>query len=97
MAAEFCLRNIAVTCRKSTTWVRRLCYGFLSPLKIHQPRPGSNPRTLGPVASTLTTSTPRATVLTGQFPYCLQARAHSDYTPNLLAGPVISLSLACNI
>jgi hypothetical protein len=30
--------------------------GFLSPLKIHRPRPGLNPRTLGPVASTLTTS-----------------------------------------
>jgi hypothetical protein len=28
------------------------CSGFLSPLKIHRPRSGSNPRTLGPVAST---------------------------------------------
>jgi hypothetical protein len=36
-------------------------YGFLSPLKIHRPRSGSNPRILGPVASTLTTSPPRAT------------------------------------
>jgi hypothetical protein len=27
----------------------------LSPLKIDRPRPGLNPRTLGPVASTLTT------------------------------------------
>jgi hypothetical protein len=44
------------SCRKSTTWDR-----FLSPLKIHRPRSGSNPRTLGPVASTLTTSPPRAT------------------------------------
>jgi hypothetical protein len=35
--------------------------GFLSPLKIHRPRSGSNPRTLGPVASTLTTSPPRTT------------------------------------
>jgi hypothetical protein len=29
--------------------------------KIHRPRPGLNPRTLGPVASTLTTRSPRAT------------------------------------
>jgi hypothetical protein len=50
------------TCRKSTTWDRRKwCSGFLSPLKIHWPRTStSNPRTLGPVASTLTTSPPRS-------------------------------------
>jgi hypothetical protein len=42
---------------------RKLCYGFLSPLKIHRPRPGFNPQTLGPVASTLITSPPRATFL----------------------------------
>jgi hypothetical protein len=48
MAAEFCLRNEGFF----------TCYGFLSPLKIHRPRPGLNPR---PVASTLTTSPPRAT------------------------------------
>jgi hypothetical protein len=41
---------------------RKRCSGFLSPLKIHRPGSGSNPRTLGPVASTLTTSPPRATV-----------------------------------
>jgi hypothetical protein len=35
---------------------RTLCSGFLSPLKIHRPRSGSNPRTLGPVASTLITT-----------------------------------------
>jgi hypothetical protein len=40
---------------------RKLCYEFLSPLKIHRPWSGSNPRTSGPVASTLTTSPPRAT------------------------------------
>jgi hypothetical protein len=39
---------------------RKWCSGFLSPLKIH--RSGSNPRTLGPVASTLTTSPPRSTI-----------------------------------
>jgi hypothetical protein len=32
---------------------RKLCYGFLSSLKIHCPRPGLNPQTWGPVASTL--------------------------------------------
>jgi hypothetical protein len=32
-------------------------------LKIHRPRPGLNPRTLGSVASTLTTRPPRATLL----------------------------------
>jgi hypothetical protein len=42
---------------------RKWCSGFLSPLKIHRPRSGSNPRTLGPVASTLTTSPPRSTLL----------------------------------
>jgi hypothetical protein len=40
---------------------RKWSSGFLSPLKIHRPRSGSNPRTLGPVASTLTTSPARAT------------------------------------
>jgi hypothetical protein len=36
-------------------------------LKIHRPRPGLNPRTLSPVASTLTTRPPMATytILTG--------------------------------
>jgi hypothetical protein len=37
---------------------RKWCYGFLSPLKIHRPRPGLNPRTLGPVASTRPPRTP---------------------------------------
>jgi hypothetical protein len=75
MAAEFCLRNISIHARKVLLHAvnlrhgtdgtallplrRKLCYGFLSPLKIHRPRPGSNPLTLGPVASTLTTSPPR--------------------------------------
>jgi hypothetical protein len=40
---------------------RKWCSGFLSPLKIQRPRSGLNPRTLGPVASTLTTSPPRST------------------------------------
>jgi hypothetical protein len=42
---------------------RKSCYGFLSPLKIHRPRPGLNPRTLAPVVSTLTTRPPRAFTL----------------------------------
>jgi hypothetical protein len=46
-----------------TSLRRKQCSGFLSPLKIHRPRSGSNPRTLGPVASTLTTSPPRSTQL----------------------------------
>jgi hypothetical protein len=65
---QFCLRTLLVlfmpegsfTCRKSTTWDRRL---YFPSLKIHGPRSGSNPRTLGPVASTLTTSPPRATII----------------------------------
>jgi hypothetical protein len=40
------------TCRKSMTWDRRLYfpsegsarYGFLSPIKIHRPRPNRNPQ-----------------------------------------------------
>jgi hypothetical protein len=40
---------------------RMLCYGFLSPLKINHPRPGLNPRTLGPLASTITTRLLRQT------------------------------------
>jgi hypothetical protein len=54
---EFSLWNIFIHARKVLLHaVRKWCYGFLSPLKIHRPRSGSNPRTLGPVASTLTTS-----------------------------------------
>jgi hypothetical protein len=38
---------------------RKVCCGFLSPLKNPFPWPGSNPQPLGPVASTLTTTPPR--------------------------------------
>jgi hypothetical protein len=55
------------TCRKSTTWDRRLYFPSegrratdFNTLKIHRPRPGL---TLGPVASTLTTTPPRATYI----------------------------------
>jgi hypothetical protein len=37
---------------------------YYHPLKIHRPRSGTNPRTLGPVARTLTTSPPRSVYIT---------------------------------
>jgi hypothetical protein len=40
---------------------RKMCYGFELPLKIDRPRKGLNPRTLGPVASTITTRPPTDT------------------------------------
>jgi hypothetical protein len=43
---------------------KKWCSRFLLPLKIHRPRSGSNPRTLGPVVNTLTTSPPTATLHT---------------------------------
>jgi hypothetical protein len=56
------------TCRKSTSWGRRLyfhsegrrAYGVLSLLKIHWRLPGFNPRTMGPIENTLTIRPPRA-------------------------------------
>jgi hypothetical protein len=38
---------------------------ILSILKFHNPRPGLNPRTLGSMASTITTIPPRATIIGG--------------------------------
>jgi hypothetical protein len=75
MAAEFCLRSISIHARKVILHAVNLQHGtyfFTSPpkelvlrifitLKIHRPRPGLNPRTLGPVASTLINSAPSAT------------------------------------
>jgi hypothetical protein len=40
---------------------RKVRCGFLSPIKIRRPRPGLNPRTLRPMASTLTIRSPRTT------------------------------------
>jgi hypothetical protein len=37
---------------------KKSCYGFLSPLKVYRLRSGLNPRTLGAMASTVTTMTP---------------------------------------
>jgi hypothetical protein len=66
-AAEFCLQSIffmhviffympQIYDMRPTALLpllRKSCYGFLSLLKIHLPRPDLNPRTLGPVANTL--------------------------------------------
>jgi hypothetical protein len=56
------------SCCKFTASDRRLyfpskgrCVADFVTLKIHRPRPGLNPRTLGPVVRTLTTRPPRAT------------------------------------
>jgi hypothetical protein len=59
----------SLTCRKifrpGTDGVipfrRKTCCGFVSPLKTHLPRPGLNPRTLGPMASRITITQPRTT------------------------------------
>jgi hypothetical protein len=40
---------------------RKSCYGFLSPLEIHCPGTDLKKRTLGTMASTLTTRPPRVT------------------------------------
>jgi hypothetical protein len=73
---EFCRRSISFILRRvlqhavksHDMWPTALlplrnnsCYRFLSPLKIHRPRPGMNPRTLGPVESMITTRPPRPT------------------------------------
>jgi hypothetical protein len=69
---EFSLRNIFIQARKVLLHAVNLRHGtngFTSPpkevvLRIFitlKPRSGSNPQTLGPVASTLTTSPPRST------------------------------------
>jgi hypothetical protein len=56
---------------------RKVCCWFLSTLKIHRPRPGLNPRTLGPMTSMLTISSPRtskdrskSTCSTGTVKHC---------------------------
>jgi hypothetical protein len=64
---EFCLRTLLVlfmpegsfTCRKSTTWDRRLYFRIFIILKNPSPSVGIEPANLG---STLTTSPPRATL-----------------------------------
>jgi hypothetical protein len=70
---QFGLRNIFIHDRKvllHAVNLRHRTDGFTSPPKeavlrifvtFKNPRSGSNPRTLGPVASTLTTSPPRST------------------------------------
>jgi hypothetical protein len=61
--------QVSLKCRKIlrngtigfTSPPKEVMLRILSPLKIHLPRPGLNPRTFCPVASTLTTVQPRAT------------------------------------
>jgi hypothetical protein len=54
---------------------RNSCYGYLSPLKIHRPRPGLNPRTSSPIASTITTRPPRPTLAPLPVSYeCMSVR-----------------------
>jgi hypothetical protein len=77
--AAFCRRSFSFhtpqgyfTCRKFydmgptalLTLRRKACCGFLSPLKIHLPRQGLSPRTLGPMANMLTVIPSRTTVTT---------------------------------
>jgi hypothetical protein len=52
----------------------KACYGFISHLKIHRPRPRFNPRTLGPMASKLTSRRRQ-----------LCAVWNVEYNPNLMS------------
>jgi hypothetical protein len=71
---QFGLRNISIHARKVLLHAVNLRHGtdgFTSKqvvlrifITLKNPRSGSNPRTLGPVASTLTTSPPRSTQFT---------------------------------
>jgi hypothetical protein len=69
---KFCLTKCLFhTSQRSLTTAllllrRKACYRFLLPLKIHRPRSDLNPRTLGPMASTLTTRPPMTAA-----PYCV--------------------------
>jgi hypothetical protein len=71
---EFCRRSISVILRRDLLSRRKISRhrtnGFtsrpkevvlmiLSPLKAHRPRPGLNPGILGPMLSTITTTSPR--------------------------------------
>jgi hypothetical protein len=42
---------------------RKSCYGYLSPSKIHNPRPDLNPWTLRPIASMVIIRPPRTTIV----------------------------------
>jgi hypothetical protein len=56
------LQNITTRADGFTSSPKEVMRLILSPLKVHSPRPGLNPRTLGPVANTITTRPPRTTV-----------------------------------
>jgi hypothetical protein len=58
-----CLKTYDTGLRALLYLRRKSWYGFLSQLKIHCSRPGLDPRTLGPMASTITARPPRTTRL----------------------------------
>jgi hypothetical protein len=73
------LRHAVKFCHVGPTALRPLrrnsCYGYLSPLKIHRPRPDLNPRTSNPIASTITTRPPRPTLAPLPVSYeCMSVR-----------------------
>jgi hypothetical protein len=66
---------------------RKVCCGFLSSLKIHRLGPVLNPQTLGPVASTLTTTPPRRHIFSFRFSKSIEGTFHNTlafYFENLL-------------
>jgi hypothetical protein len=62
MWSLICSKNLRHGATSLRLLRRKSCYSFLSPLKIHRSRPGLNPRTLGPMTSTITIIPPRTTV-----------------------------------
>jgi hypothetical protein len=70
---------------------RTVCCGFLSPLKIHRPRPDSNRRILGPT-STLTTKPPSTTeklivdLVINTFPPIMERKNSFPYSKQFATG-----------
>jgi hypothetical protein len=66
---------------------RKVCCGFLSPLKIHHLGRVLNPQPLGPVVSTLTTTPPRRllVILTWQFIWLRGVNFHAGFPEFRLA------------
>jgi hypothetical protein len=60
--------NLATWCRRLILLRRKSCYGYVSRLKIHHSRLCLNPRTLGPVAHTMTT---RPLITTNEITFVL--------------------------
>jgi hypothetical protein len=99
------------TCRKFTTWDRRLYFpsegrratDFIA-LKIHRPRPSLNPRTLGPVASTLTTTPPRAmkkltlpTKIVESSTVCVSRATYIKRIMDIQQSPLISFNVSFSL